>query len=419
MKLQMRARLSAMMFLEYFIWGAWYVTLGTWLAGPLHFSGEQIGLAAGTTAVGAIIAPFFVGLIADRLFATQKILALLHLLGAALLFAASVQTSFGIFYGLILLYCLCFMPTLALTNSLAFRQMKDTKAEFGSIRVLGSLGWIVAGLLVGHLRIESTSTPMKIAALSSLLMGLYCLTLPSTPPLGSKSDSFSIASIFPREAVSLLKERSMLIFVIASFFICIPLQFYYAFTNNFLNEVGVVNAAGKMTGGQMSEVLCMLLIPFFFRRLGVKYMLVAGMGAWVIRYLLFAYGNATDDMWMLWGGILLHGVCYDFFFVTGQIYIDQKADVGIRAAAQGLITFITYGLGMFVGSWLSGFVVQHYALAAASGSVTYEWRSIWLFSAIVSVLVLLFFFFTFSEKENRSALADNLNVPLDSNAVPQ
>jgi nucleoside transporter len=420
MKLQMRTRLSAMMFLEYFIWGAWYVTLGTWLAGPLHFTGEQIGLAAGATSVGAIIAPFFVGLIADRMFATQKILALLHVLGAALLFTASVQTSFGIFYTLVLVYCFCFMPTLALTNSLAFRQMEDTKAEFGSIRVLGSLGWIVAGLLIGSLKLEATSMPMKLAALSSLLMGLYCLTLPSTPPLGSKSDSFSISSIFPREAVDLLKERSMMIFVIASFFICIPLQFYYAFTNLFLNQVGVVNAAGKMTGGQMSEVLCMLLIPWFFRRLGVKYMLVAGMGAWVLRYLFFAFGGVTDGMWMLWGGILLHGVCYDFFFVTGQIYIDQKADVGIRAAAQGLITFITYGVGMFVGSWLSGFVVQHYTLSSAAGSVTYDWRSIWLFSAIVSALVLFFFLFTFSEKETRRAASSfPVEAELGSSALPQ
>jgi nucleoside transporter len=298
--------------------------------------------------------------------------------------------------------------------------MQDTKAEFGSVRVLGSLGWIAAGLLVGHLRIEATSTPMKLAALSSLLMGFYCLTLPSTPPLGSRSDSFSISSVFPREAVNLLRERSMLIFVIASFLICIPLQFYYAFTNSFLNQAGVVNAAGKMTGGQMSEVLCMLLIPFFFRRLGVKYMLVAGMGAWVLRYLFFAYGNSTDAMWMLWGGILLHGICYDFFFVTGQIYIDQKADIGIRAAAQGLITFITYGVGMFVGSWLSGFVVQHYTLASTVGSVTYDWRSIWLFSAIVSALVLVFFLFTFSETETqRAASSFPIDAEVGSSALPQ
>jgi nucleoside transporter len=418
MKLQMRARLSTMMFLEYFIWGAWYVTLGTWLSGPLHFTGQQIGLAAGATSVGAILAPFFVGLIADRLFATQKVLAVLHLLGAALLFAATLQSAFGAFYALVLLYCFCFMPTLALTNSLAFRQMRDPKEEFGAIRVLGSGGWIVAGLLIGTLRVEATALPMQLAALSSLVMGIYCLTLPPTPPLGSSTDRFTLSSIFPREAFALLKERSMLIFVIASFFICIPLQFYYAFTNLFLNQVGVQNAAGKMTGGQMSELLCMVLIPWFFRRLGVKYMLVAGMAAWVMRYLFFAYGNPTDGVWMLWGGILLHGICYDFFFVTGQIYIDNKADAGLRAAAQGLITFITYGLGMFVGSWLSGFVVEHYALAAPLGAVTYEWRSVWLFSAIVSALVLFFFLATFSEKTKQGASAlTPEGHPLD--AIPQ
>jgi nucleoside transporter len=418
MKLLMRTRLSAMMFLEYFIWGAWYVTLGTWLAGPLHFTGQQIGLAAGATAVGAIIAPFFVGLIADRLFATQKVLALLHVLGATLLLVASLQDSFAVFYSLILLYCLCFMPTLALTNSLAFRQMQDPKEEFGAIRVLGSLGWIIAGLLIGTLKLEATALPMRLAALSSLIMGIYCLTLPPTPPLGSRTDRLSMSNIFPREAVALLKDRSMLIFVIASFFICIPLQFYYAFTNLFLNQVGVVNAAGKMTGGQMSELLCMVLIPWFFRRLGVKYMLVAGMAAWVIRSLFFAFGNVSDGMWMLWGGILLHGICYDFFFVTGQIYIDQKADAGLRAAAQGLITFITYGLGMFVGSWLSGFVVGHYTLAVAEGTVTYQWKSIWLFSAIVSALVLLFFLLTFSEKERISRVALPEEAQLDS-ALPR
>jgi nucleoside transporter len=389
-----------MMFVEYFVWGAWYVTVGTWLAGTLHFTGQQIGLAAGATAVGAVIAPFFVGLVADRFFATEKVLALLHGIGAVLLFTASMQITFSMFYPVILLYCVCFMPTLALTNSLAFRQMTDTKAQFGGIRVLGSLGWIAAGLLIGYLRLEPTRIPMMMAAAFSGIMAIYCLTLPHTPPLISRSERLSLSSIFPREAVALLKARDTLIFVIASFLICIPLQFYYAFTNLFLNQAGVQNAAGKMTGGQMSEVICMLLIPWFFRRLGVKYMLVAGMGAWVLRYLLFAYGNPTDGMWMFWGGILLHGICYDFFFVTGQIYIDHKADAGFRAAAQGLITFITYGLGMFVGSWLSGAVVDHYALAAPRGAMTYEWKSIWLISAVISGAVLLFFLFTFSEKED-------------------
>lgn len=414
MKTQIRARLGAMMFLEYFIWGAWYVTLGTWLASSLHFTGQQIGLAAGTTAVGAMIAPFFVGLVADKLFATQRVLAALHLIGGALLFFASQQAAFSRIYLLLLLYCFCFMPTLALTNSLAFRQMRDPKEEFGPIRVLGTAGWIAAGLLVGSLRLESTARPLQLAAALSILMALYCLTLPDTPPL-AREGSFTLSSIFPREAIALLRERSMAIFAIASFLICIPLQFYYAFTNLFLNEAGVHNAAGKMTGGQMSELFCMLLIPWFFRRLGVKYMLVAGMSAWVLRYVLFAYGAVGDRMWMFWLGILLHGICYDFFFVTGQIYIDRKASLALRAAAQGLITFITYGAGMFVGSWLSGAVVEHYT---TSGTTVHIWRSIWLFAAASSAVVLALFLLTFSDKERstvstlESAAAMPIETPL-------
>jgi nucleoside transporter len=397
----MRIRLSAMMFLEYFIWGAWYVTLGTWLAESLHFSGRQIGVAAGATAVGAMIAPFFVGLIADKLFATEKVLSLLHGLGAVLLFLVSRQTSFGSLYAFVLLYCFAFMPTLALTNSLAFRQMRDAKVEFGPIRVLGTAGWIVAGLLVGSLAWEKTREPLQLAAGASLLMAIYCLTLPHTPPLAT-DERFSVGSIFPREAVGLLRERSMAIFAIASFLICIPLQFYYAFTNLFLNEKGVVNAAGKMTGGQFSELFCMLLIPWFFRRLGVKYMLVAGMLAWTVRYILFAYGGVGDRVWMLWGGILLHGICYDFFFVTGQIFIDRKAPAALRAAAQGLITFITYGAGMFVGSWLSGAVVEHYASRGAGLATAHDWHAIWIFSGAASGLVLVLFLSTFKDQD-RSA----------------
>jgi nucleoside transporter len=399
MTMQIRVRLGTMMFLQYFIWGAWYVTLATWLTKSLHFSGEQIGLAAGTTAVGAMIAPFFVGLIADKLFATQRVLAVLHFLGGLLLLAASLQTAFPIVYSLLLLYSLCYMPTLALTNSLAFRQMRDPKQEFGPIRVLGTAGWIIAGLLIGTLGLESTARPAQVAAALSLLMAAYCLTLPDTPPL-AREGKFTLESVFPKEARSLLRERSMAIFAIASFLICIPLQFYYAFTNLFLNEAGVRNAAGKMTGGQMSELFCMLLIPWFFRRLGVKYMLVAGMLAWVMRYVLFAYGNANAHVWMFGLGIILHGICYDFFFVTGQIYIDRKSSLALRAAAQGLITFITYGVGMFVGSWLSGAVVEHYTTLSELGTAVHSWRSIWLFAAAASAAVLVLFLLTFSDKES-------------------
>ena len=411
MKKQMKARLSLMMFLEYFIWGVWYVTLGTWLGQSLRFTGAQIGLVAGTTAIGAIVSPFLVGLIADRLFATQKVLAAVHGLGALLLFLASSQATFGPVYFLVLLYALCYMPTLSLTNSLAFRQMSDPKTEFGPIRVLGTAGWIVAGLLIGTLRLEATAIPMRLATSASILMALYCLTLPDTPPL-MKANQFRFSDVFPAEVRSLFKERAFTIFVLASFLICVPLQFYYAFTNLFLNEVGVKNAAGKMTGGQMSELFCMLLIPWFFRRLGVKYMLIAGMLAWTLRYMLFAYGNSSSGMWMLWLGILLHGICYDFFFVTGQIYVDRKAPLALRAAAQGMITLITYGAGMLLGSWLSGYVVDLYAHTDAQGIVTHAWRSIWMVSAGCSAAVLLLFFFSFrdTDKQSRSAIASEVEA---------
>lgn len=398
MNTKIRARLGTMMFLEYFIWGAWYVTVGTWLSTAFHFNGRQVGLVAGTTAIGAIIAPFFVGMIADRLFATEKVLAVLHFVGGLLLLLASHQSRFGAIYIAVLLYCLCFMPTMALTNSLSFRQMKDPKQEFGGIRVLGTGGWIVAGLLVGRLGVEATAYPLTIAAASSIVLSVYCLTLPHTPPL-ARGQTLTVSSLFPREAVALLSERSMAVFAVASFLICIPLQFYYAFTNLFLNSTGVHNAAGKMTGGQMSELFCMLLIPLFFRRLGVKYMLAAGMGAWVLRYLSFAYGNAGSGVWMLWLGILLHGICYDFFFVTGQIYMDRKAAPALRAAAQGLISFITYGLGMSVGSWLSGVVVDHFTLHSVDAVMRYNWHGIWIVAATASAVVLAVFLLSFTDHE--------------------
>ena len=400
MQLQMRVRLSVMMFLEYFIWGSWYVTLGTWLGQTLHFSGEQIGFAAGTTALGAMVSPFLVGLLADELFATQYLLAALHGVGGLLLWFASTRQQFGIFYVILLLYSLCYMPTMALTNSLSFRHMRDPRQDFGSIRVLGTAGWIVAGLLIGFLRVEPTAVPMRLAAASSVLMGLYCLTLPHTPPLGSSSE-LKLKNIFPVESVSLFKDKAFSVFAAASFLICIPLQFYYAFTNPYLNEIGVSNAAGKMTMGQMSELLFMITIPWFFKRLGVKRTLILGMLAWVLRYVCFAYGNNGVLVWMLYLGIVLHGVCYDFFFVTGQIYVDRKAPPALRAAAQGLITFITYGAGMFIGSYISGKVVDLYARFAPSGIAVHDWRSIWLVPAVGSAVVLLFFVLGFRDNEAR------------------
>ncbi|MGH8158822.1 MAG: nucleoside permease [Rhodanobacter sp.] len=394
----MRWRLRLMMLFEYAIWGAWYVTVGTWLGQTLHFSGKEIGAIAGTTAIGALISPLFMGLVADRLFDTRRVLAVLHIIGAVLLVLAAQQSSFAVLYVALLAYSLCYMPTLALTTSLAMRHVNDPQEEFGAIRVFGSLGWIVVGLIVGAWGVEATALPLHLAAGLSLVMAIYCLTLPPTPPL-ARGKRFEIRHVLPLESLHLLRNRSMAVFALASFLICIPLQFYYAFTNLFLNDIGVVNAAGKMTGGQMSEVLCMLLIPWFFRRLGVKYMLAVGMLAWVVRYAMFAFGGTGELMWMLWLGIILHGICFDFFFVVGQIYIDREAPTALRAATQGLITFLTYGLGMFVGAWLSGVVVDTYTRTNAQGAVAYDWHAIWLIAGACAAVVLVLFVLLFKDRK--------------------
>jgi len=384
-----RTKLSVMMFLQYFIWGAWFVTLGTYLGTTLQFDGPRIGAAYGTMAIGAIVAPFFVGMIADRFFATQKILALLHGLGAVLIYWASQEGSFDRFYPLLIGYAVCYAPTLALTNSLAFDNMRDPAKEFPLIRVLGTIGWIAAGQIIGQLGLEASAVPMQIAAGASLTLALFSLLLPNTPPHAA-GKPLNIRDVLGLDALALMKDRSFAAFVIGSFLLCIPLQFYYAFTNLFLNEVGMAAPASKMTLGQMSEILFMVLLPIFLSRFGVKAILLAGMAAWSVRYLMFAHGDAGSLIWMLYGGILLHGICYDFFFVTGQIYVDQRAPQDLRAAAQGFIAFVTLGVGMFIGSWLSGVVVDAYRLPAPAG-VIHAWRNIWFLPAAGAGIVLLLF----------------------------
>ncbi|MGZ8490720.1 MAG: nucleoside permease [Gemmatirosa sp.] len=385
-----RVRLSAMMFVQYFIYGSWLVTLGTFLGSVLGASGKEVGLAYMIPAIAAIVSPFLVGMIADRFFATERMLAALHLIGGALLYAATLQRSFGGFAALFLAYTLCYMPTLALTNSLSFANMGDPGREFPRIRVLGTIGFIAVGLLIGRLGADATALPLRIGAAASVLMAAYCLTLPHTPPQGA-GRPFSARDVLGLDALALLKDRSFAVFVLGSFLLCIPLQFYYAFTNPFLNEIGVSGAAAKMSLGQMSEIGFMVAMPFFFARLGVKKMLLIGMAAWTLRYVLFAHGDATSGMWMLYLGLLLHGVCYDFFFVTGQIYVDQRAGLKIRAAAQGFIALVTLGVGQAIGSWLSGVVVDANTTAAATGAVGHDWRAIWLVPAAGALVVLVLF----------------------------
>ena len=405
MKLTTRLQLSTMMFLNFFIWGAWFVTLGTFLGKTLNASGKEIGWAYLTQSIGAIFAPFIIGLIADKFFSAQKILGILHIVGGILLWFASGAQNFGSFYPYILAYMILFMPTLALVNSISFRQMTNPSKEFPFIRVLGTIGWIIAGLAISIFGWDKQGSEtllantFKMAAVAAVILGLFSFTLPATPPL-KKGLKTSVGDILGLDALRLLKNKSYLLFFIASIAICIPLAFYYNFTNLFLNEKGMQSTAGIQSLGQVSEILFMLLMPFLFIRFGVKKMLAIGMLAWGVRYVLFAYGNIDANYWMLILGIVLHGICYDFFFVTGQIYTDNLAGEKFKSAAQGLITLATYGVGMLIGSLVSGPIVDAYKTSGG-----HDWKSIWLIPAAIAVVVVILFLLLF-RNNNKNAVAE-------------
>ena len=391
MKAKTRTLLASMMFLEYFIWGSWYVTMGTYMTEHLHATGFEIGAAYSALAIATMISPFFVGLVADKFFAAQKIMGVLHLIGAMLLFLTTKIEISTSFYWVILVYALLYMPTIALSNSIAFSQMTDPGKQFPWIRVFGTLGWIIAGVTIGQLGIEKTATTFYLAAGISGLLGFLSFILPNTPP---KAATRNVSSALGTEAFVLFKQRPYFIFFIAAILVCIPLSFYYGFANQFLNEVNLENPASKMTLGQLSEAGFILAIPFLFNRIGVKKMLLMGMAAWILRYIFFAYGNAGNNIWMLYAGIILHGICYDFFFVTGYMYTEKKAGDKIKNAAQGLFTFATYGVGMFIGTWFSGFTVDKYKVGEL-----HNWQSIWLVPAYIALAVLILFLIYFKEKK--------------------
>lgn len=396
-----RLRLSTMMFLEFFVWGAWFVTLGTYLAADLGASGSQIALAFLTQSLGAILAPFIVGLIADRWFAAQRILGVLHLFSAVMLFLAGRQGDFGAFFVFALLAMISFMPTLALANSISFRRLTSPERQFPAIRVFGTIGWIVAGLLIGWLGWEAggaLENTFVMAAIGSALLGVYAFTLPHTPPEPGQG-RVTVRDVLGLDALALLKSRSYLVFFLASILICIPLAFYYNFTNLYLNEIGVQSAAAVQSLGQVSEALFLLVMPLMLRKLGVKWTLLIGMLAWALRYALFAFGDAGSLLWLVIIGLVLHGVCYDFFFVAGQIYTDRFAPKHVRSAAQGLISLATYGVGLLIGSLISGPIVD--AFLAADGA--HDWRTIWLIPAALAVGVALFFAALFRERETVEA----------------
>lgn len=384
--------LSVMMFFQYYIWGSWYVTMGTFMSEFLKSTGIQIGAVYSALAIATMISPFFIGMVADRFFSAQRLMGVLHIIGGGLLFLASRIENNGPFYWVILLYSLAYMPTIALSNSVAFRQMTDPGKQFPVVRVFGTVGWVAAGFMIAILGIEKTPLTFYMASIVSIVMGLFSFTLPDTPPQAKTRSS--AGSILGLDALVLFRNRPYLIFFISAIFVCIPLSFYFGFANLYLNQSGMNNAAGKMVMGQISEALFILAIPFLFNRIGVKKMLLIGMTAWILRYLFFAYGNMDSGIWMLYAGIILHGVCYDFFFVTGYMYTEKKSNERIKNTAQGLFTFVTYGLGMFIGTWFSGFVTSYYSVGQ-----TYQWRDIWYVPAVIAVAVLICFIFFFREKK--------------------
>ena len=403
MKFTTRLQLSSMMFLNFFVWGIWFVTMGTYLTkGNIGASGEQAGLAYGTQSLGAIIAPFIIGLIADKFFDAQKILGVLHLAGAALMWFISSQSSFGSFYSLLFIYMIMYMPTLALVNAIALKQVSNSEKEFGGLRMWGTIGWIVAGKIIEWMAWENDPATLgitfKVGAAISVLLGIFSFSLPKTPP-PKAGQKVTVSDVLGLDALKILGDKNYLIFFIASVLICIPLAFYYGQANVFLNEAGMQGAAGKMTMGQIAETAFLVLMPCFVARFGTKQMLLFGMIAWVLRYLLFAYGNADTAIWMLYGGIILHGICYDFFFVTGQIYTDNVAGEQRRSAAQGLITLATYGVGMYIGFYVAGVYADKYKIS----DTQHDWYSIWIFPCLFAAGVALLFLLFFKNSKKQTA----------------
>ena len=409
MKLTTRIQLSSMMFLEFFIWGSWFVTLGTYLSNNLNASGGQSASVFSTQSWGAIIAPFIIGLIADRYINAEKILGALHLVGAFLMYQLYNSDNITYFYPYVLAYMILYMPTLALVNSVSFNQMKNPEKEFSSIRVWGTLGWIIAGLLISYLfhwdNAENTAKGLLkntflMAGIASLVLGLLSFTLPKTPPSKRSGEKVSLSQILGLDALKLLKDKNFAIFFIASILICIPLAFYYQNTHSFLSNIGVENPTGKMTIGQISEVLFLLLLPVFFTRFGFKKTILVGMLAWALRYALFAFGNAGELSFMLITGIALHGVCYDFFFVSGQIYTNSKAGEKYKSAAQGLITLATYGIGMLIGFEIAGKITDAYKM----GDQGFDYKMIWLIPSIIAAAVFLLFAVFFKDEKKKNII---------------
>jgi len=407
MKPILRFQLSLMMFMQFFVWGAWYGQMSKYMTDQLGASGDQVGSAYAAFSIAMIIAPFFVGMLADRYFQAQKVLGVLNILGAAILYVLTTITNADTFYWVMLLYCLTFAPTIALTASISMRNMSNPEKEFPAIRVFGTIAWIAVVNLVGFMGVGDKVTIFQISMVSAVVLGMLSYFLPATPPTATGPTSFS--QIIGKDAFVLFKDRSFLIFFFSSVLICIPLSFYYTWANPSLTDgfkaafkdadPASFRIENMMSLGQVSEVLFMLLLPLAYARLGVKNILIIGLLAWIIRFGFFGYGQPDTSLWMLYTAILLHGVCYDFFFVSGMIYTDAKAGEKIKSQAQGLISLATYGLGMFIGSIVAGKVKDTYT----TENVT-NWLNVWLVPAGIAAVILVLFLLFF--KDNKRGVVE-------------
>jgi nucleoside transporter len=394
MNLNVKIKLMLMMFLQFFVWGAWYGQMSKYMFTQLNASGDQVGNAYLAFSIAMLISPFFIGMIADRYFAAQKVLGVLNLLGAVLLYFITKVSDPSDFFWYILLYCFTFAPTISLTSSIAMRQMASSEKDFPAIRVMGTAAWIIVTNIVGFYALGDKVAIFELAMYAAVVIGIFSFFLPDTPP--NNNGKTTLAQILGVDAFQMFKDRSFLVFFIGSILICIPLSFYYAMANPSLTDSGMTNVENWMSLGQVSEVLFMLLIPFFFRKYGVKWILTIGVIAWIVRFVFFGYGDADTSLWMLYAAIILHGVCYDFFFVSGQIYTDSKAGPAIKSQAQGLITLATYGIGMGIGSKLAGIVTDKYTIDGVK-----DWTSIWMVPAGIAFVVLILFLLFFNDKTRK------------------
>lgn len=404
MNFLLRFQLSLMMFLEYFIKGAWFVTLGTYLTANLQATGLETANIFSTQSLGAVIAPFFIGLIADKYINAEKLLGVLHLLGTFLLYMMYNATSAASLYPYVLIYFVAYMSSLAISNAISFRHLPNAKKQFPGIRVWGTIGWIISGVTISYIfhwdQQEAIATgalrnTFLLGAWCSLLLGIFSFTLPATPPIKNKTASKNITTLLGLDALRLLRRKDFFIFIVTAILICIPLSFYYQNANPFLTAIGLPNPTAKMALGQFSEALCLLLVPVFFRKLGYKKMIIIGIVAWIIRYLFFAYGNADDLAFMLILGILLHGVCYDFLFVVGQIYTDTIAGDQYKSSAQGLVTVAMYGVGMLIGFWIAGYIAEYLKNQETSN----YWWQLWICPALIAGVVLIVFVSLFNDHD--------------------